>query len=170
MTNLDQLDLTVKTNGVMSPEDVLRFSGDMLTSYFGLFNEEGLQIEGEFIGNIKEIIEKRETRSKIRTEKETYTPIEIMGLSSYTQCAIHGDIPSIEQLTRCTEAKLSIKGFGKESHMTVFEILFENEDSNSFETINSRNQPRLLINKLFIIMRHRVRKNHFKKKITDHRN
>lgn len=69
MTNLDQLDLTVKTNGVMSPEDVLRFSGDMLTSYFGLFNEEGLQIEGEFIGNIKEIIEKEKQEVKSELEK-----------------------------------------------------------------------------------------------------
>jgi DNA-directed RNA polymerase subunit alpha len=40
MTNLDSLEITVQTNGVMSPENVLRFSGDMLSSYFGIFNEE----------------------------------------------------------------------------------------------------------------------------------
>jgi DNA-directed RNA polymerase subunit alpha len=49
MTNLDSLEMTVETNGVMSPKDVLRFSGDMLSSYFSIFNEEGLQIEGSFI-------------------------------------------------------------------------------------------------------------------------
>lgn len=127
MTNLDQLDITIKTNGVMSPEDVLRFSGDMLTSYFGLFNEEGLQIEGEFIGNIKEIIEKEKQEVKSELEKETYTPIEIMGLSPRTLNAlVNGDILSIEQLTRCTEAKLSsIKGFGKKAMTEVRDSLRE---------------------------------------------
>jgi DNA-directed RNA polymerase alpha subunit len=46
---LDELEMRVKTNGVMTPQDVLRFSSNMLKSYFELFNEEGLQIEGEFI-------------------------------------------------------------------------------------------------------------------------
>ena len=127
MTNLDSLDITVKTNGVMNPEDVLRFSGDMLTSYFGLFNEEGLQIEGEFIGDIKQIIEKEKQEVKSELEKETYTPIEIMGLSPRTLNAlVNGDILSIEQLTRCTEAKLSsIKGFGKKAMTEVRDSLRE---------------------------------------------
>lgn len=127
MTNLDSLDITVKTNGVMTPEDVLRFSGDMLASYFGLFNEEGLQIEGEFIGNIKEIIEKEKQEVKSELEKETYTPVEIMGLSPRTLNAlVNGDILSIEQLTRCTEAKLSsIKGFGKKAMTEVRDALRE---------------------------------------------
>lgn len=127
MTNLDSLDITIKTNGVMTPEDVLRFSGDMLTSYFGLFNEEGLQIEGEFIGDIKQIIEKEKQEVKSELEKETYTPIEIMGLSPRTLNAlVNGDILSIEQLTRCTEAKLSsIKGFGKKAMTEVRDSLRE---------------------------------------------
>jgi DNA-directed RNA polymerase subunit alpha len=49
ITNLDELEMVIKTNGVMLPQDVLRFSSNMLKSYFELFNEEGLQIEGEFI-------------------------------------------------------------------------------------------------------------------------
>lgn len=127
ITNLDSLDITIKTNGVMTPENALRFSGDMLTSYFGLFNEEGLQIEGEFIGNIKEIIEKEKQEVKSELEKETYTPIEIMGLSPRTLNAlVNGDILSIEQLTRCTEAKLSsIKGFGKKAMTEVRDALRE---------------------------------------------
>ncbi len=127
MTNLDSLEMTVLTNGVMSPQDVLRFSGDMLSSYFGLFNEEGLQIEGEFIGNIKEIIEKEKLEIKNELEKETYTPIEIMGLSPRTLNAlVNGEILSIEQLTKCTEAKLSsIKGFGKKAMTEVRDALRE---------------------------------------------
>lgn len=127
MTNLDSLEVTILTNGVMSPEDTLRFSANMLTSYFGLFNEEGLQVEGEFIGDIKEIIEKEKQEIKSELEKESYTPIEIMGLSPRTLNAlVNGEILSIEQLTKCTEAKLSsIKGFGKKAMTEVRDALRE---------------------------------------------
>ncbi|EKE27217.1 MAG: DNA-directed RNA polymerase subunit alpha [uncultured bacterium (gcode 4)] len=127
ITNLDELELRVKTNGVMSPQDVLRFSSNMLKSYFELFNEEGLQIEGEFIGDIKTLIEKEKAEIKTELEKETYTPIEIMGLSPRTLNAlVNGDILSIEQLTKCTEAKLSsIKGFGKKAMTEVRDALKE---------------------------------------------
>ncbi|MDD2487007.1 MAG: DNA-directed RNA polymerase subunit alpha [Candidatus Gracilibacteria bacterium] len=127
ITNLDSLEMTIKTNGIISPEDVLRFSADMLKSYFGLFNEEGLQIEGEFIGDIKKLIEKEKAEIKTELEKETYTPIEIMGLSPRTLNAlVNGDILSIEQLTKCTEAKLSsIKGFGKKAMTEVRDALRE---------------------------------------------
>ncbi len=127
MTNLDALEITVVTNGVMSPENVLRFSGDMLASYFGIFNEEGLQVEGSFIGNIKEILEREKMEIKSELEKETYTPIEIIGLSPRTLNAlVNGEILSIEQLTKCTEAKLSsIKGFGKKAMNEVRDALRE---------------------------------------------
>lgn len=125
LTNLDSLEITIKTNGVMSPEDVLRFSGDMLTSYFSIFNEEWLQIEGSFIGNIKEILEKEKQEIKTELERETYTPIEIIGLSPRTLNAlVNWDILSIEQLTKCTEAKLSsIKGFGRKAMNEVRDAL-----------------------------------------------
>jgi DNA-directed RNA polymerase subunit alpha len=80
----------------------------MLTSYFSLFNEDALQVEGNFIGNVKELINKEKEEVKEELEKETYTPIEIMGLSPRTLNAlINGNILSIEQLTKCTETKLS---------------------------------------------------------------
>lgn len=108
ITNLDALHITVKTNGVMSPSDVVKFSGKMLESYFSLFNEEVLQSGGEFIANIREVLEKEKQEVKADLEKETYTPIEIMGLSPRTLNAlVNGDILSIEHLTKCTEAKLS---------------------------------------------------------------
>ena len=122
ITNLDALHITIKTNGVMSPADVVKFSGKMLESYFALFNEEALQVGGEFIANIREVIE-REVKADL--EKETYTPIEIMGLSPRTLNAlVNGDILSIEQLAKCTEAKLSsIKGFGRKAMTEVREAL-----------------------------------------------
>ena len=108
ITNLDSLEMVVTTNGVMSPSDVMKFSAKMLESYFTLFNEEKLQVGGEFISDIREVIEKEKQEVKADLEKETYTPIEIMGLSPRTLNAlVNGDILSIEQLTKCTEAKLS---------------------------------------------------------------
>ena len=123
--NLDALHITIKTNGVMSPADVVKFSGKMLESYFALFNEEALQVGGEFIANIREVIEREKQEVKADLEKETYTPIEIMGLSPRTLNAlVNGDILSIEQLAKCTEAKLSsIKGFGRKAMTEVREAL-----------------------------------------------
>ena len=62
----------------MSPSDVLHFAGKMLESYFALFNDEALQVGGEFIADIKQVIEKEKQEVKSELEKETYTPIEIM--------------------------------------------------------------------------------------------
>lgn len=117
MTNLDQLEMSISTTGVISPVEAFKFSGNMLTSYFSLFNEDSLQVEGNFIGNVKDLISREKEEVKEELEKETYTPIEIMGLSPRTLNAlINGNILSIEQLTKCTETKLSsIKGFGKKA-------------------------------------------------------
>lgn len=125
ITNLDALNITVKTNGVMSPSDVVKFSGKMLESYFSLFNEEELQVGGEFIANIREVIEKEKQEVKADLEKESYTPVEIMGLSPRTLNAlVNWDILSVEQLAKCTEAKLSsIKGFGRKAMTEVRDAL-----------------------------------------------
>jgi DNA-directed RNA polymerase subunit alpha len=125
LTSLDSLEIAVRTNGVMSPSEVIKFSAQMLESYFSLFNEEKLQVGGEFISDIREVIEREKQEVKADLEKETYTPIEIMGLSPRTLNAlVNGDILSIEQLTKCTEAKLSsIKGFGKKAMTEVRDAL-----------------------------------------------
>ncbi len=109
----------------MSPDDVVKFSGKMLESYFTLFNEESLQFDGEFIADIKEVIQREKEEVKADLEKESYTPIEIMGLSPRTLNAlVNGEIKSIEQLTKCTEAKLSsIKGFGRKAMTEVRDAL-----------------------------------------------
>ncbi len=125
LTSLDSLEIAVRTNGVMSPSEVMKFSSKMLESYFSLFNEEKLQVGGEFISDIREVIEREKMEVKADLEKETYTPIEIMGLSPRTLNAlVNWDILSIEQLTKCTEAKLSsIKGFGKKAMTEVRDAL-----------------------------------------------
>ncbi len=125
ITNLDSLDMTITTNGVISPIDALKFGSNMLTSYFGIFNEEALQVEWQFITNIKDLLEKEKEDIQEELEKETYTPIEIMWLSPRTLNAlINWNILSIEQLVKCTETKLSsIKGFWKKAMTEIRESL-----------------------------------------------
>ena len=127
ITNLDTLVLTVETNWAISPSDALKFSWDMLTSYFSIFNENSMQIEWEFISDVKDLINREKEEVKEEMEKETYTPIEIMWLSPRTLNAlINWNILSIEQLTKCTETKLSsIKWFGKKAMTEIRASLSE---------------------------------------------
>lgn len=127
ITNLDSLEMTISTNWIISPVDSLKFSSNMLSSYFSIFNEESLQIEWNFISSVKDLLQKEKEEIKEELEKETYTPIEIMGLSPRTLNAlINWNILSIEQLVKCTETKLSsIKGFWKKAMTEIREALWE---------------------------------------------
>ncbi len=127
MINLDSLEMTISTDWSISPVDALKFSWDMLNSYFSIFNEDSLQVEWQFISNVKELISREKEEVQEELEKETYTPIEIMGLSPRTLNAlINGDILSIEKLTKCTETKLSsIKWFGKKAMTEIRAALAE---------------------------------------------
>lgn len=129
ISNLDSLELEITTSSAISPIDALRFSADMMSSYFGLFNEESLQVEWEFITDIKDILKKEKEEVKEELEKETYTPIEIMWLSPRTLNAlINWNILSIEQLIKCTETKLSsIKWFGKKAMVEIRASLKERD-------------------------------------------
>jgi DNA-directed RNA polymerase subunit alpha len=129
MTNLDSLEMVVVTNGAITPVDAIRFSWNMLTSYFSIFNEESLQVEWQFISDVKELINKEKEVVQEELEKESYTPIEIMWLSPRTLNAlINWDILSIEKLTKCTETKLSsIKWFGKKAMTEIRLSLAERE-------------------------------------------
>ncbi len=127
ITNLESLKIEISTNGGISPVDALKFSGNMLVSYFSLFNEEGLQVEWQFISDVKDLLNKEKEEIKEELEKETYTPIEIIGLSPRTLNAlINWGILSVEQLTKCTETKLSsIKWFGKKAMTEIRQALNE---------------------------------------------
>ncbi len=127
ITNLESLKMEVETNWWISPVDALKFSWNMLVSYFSLFNEEWLQVEGSFISDVKDLLNREKEEIKVELEKDSYTPIEIMWLSPRTLNAlINGNILSIEQLTKCTETKLSsIKWFGKKAMTEIRDSLTE---------------------------------------------
>ncbi|MFH1284251.1 MAG: DNA-directed RNA polymerase subunit alpha [Candidatus Peregrinibacteria bacterium] len=117
MTNLDKLILEVLTDGTMSPDEALKFASNMLNSYFNLFNMENIMVEHEYVSDIKSIIEKEKEEEAAKPAQESYTPIEILGFSPRTLNAlINGGIGSIEQLSKCTESKLTnLRGFGKKA-------------------------------------------------------
>lgn len=125
MTNLDKLTVLVETDGSISPEEALKFSANLGQSYFQLFNHEKVQIEPEFMSDVDQITTKQEEEENQKPMKETYTPIEILGLSPRTLNAlINGEIGSIEQLVKCTESKLTnLRGFGRKALNEVKEAL-----------------------------------------------
>lgn len=117
MTNLDKLTLEIETNGAISPEDALKFTSNVLQSYFNLFNAENIMVEEDYMSDIKSIMEREKQEEANKPAQESYTPIEILGFSPRTLNAlINGGIGSIEQLSKCTESKLSnLRGFGKKA-------------------------------------------------------
>ena len=58
ITNLDSLEMDIETNGSISSVDALKFSANMLNSYFSVFNEDSLQVEGQFISNVADLVSK----------------------------------------------------------------------------------------------------------------
>lgn len=125
MTNLDKLVIEIETDGSISPDDALKFSSNLLQSYFGLFNQENIMVESEYMSDFQKISQKQEMEEKNKPVQEAYTPIEILGFSPRTLNAlINGGIGSIEQLSKCTESKLTnLRGFGKKALTEVREAL-----------------------------------------------
>ncbi len=125
MTNLDQLTLEIETNGALTSEDSLKFASNLLQSYFHLFNTEEVMVEEDYMSDVKSIMEKEKEQEAAKPTQESYTPIEILGFSPRTLNAlINGGIGSIEQLSKCTESKLSnLRGFGKKALTEVADAL-----------------------------------------------
>ncbi len=125
MTNLDKLTMELQTNGAISPEDALKFAANILKSYYGLFDMDEIPVESDFISDYNKIVAKASEEEASTPAQESYTPIEILGLSPRTlNSLINGGIGSIEQLVKCNEAKLSnLRGFGKKALNEVADAL-----------------------------------------------
>jgi len=125
MTNLDKLIVEIQTNGAISPENALKFSSNILKSYFGIFDQSETPVEYEFMSDFSKIAQKQIQAEQTKPKQKSYTPIEILGLSPRTLNAlINGGIGSIEELVECSENKLiSLRGFGKKAFTEVREAL-----------------------------------------------
>jgi DNA-directed RNA polymerase subunit alpha len=124
MTDLDKLQIEVKTDGALSAEESIKFTSEILQNYFNIFKSDSSElIEPDFIADFSKRTTTEETEEE--EQKETYTPIEILNLSPRTLNAlINGDIGSIEELTQCSLAKLStLRGFGKKAQEEVISAL-----------------------------------------------
>lgn len=117
MTNLDKLTIEVLTNGSITPEEAVKFASNILQSYYNLFNQENAMVEPGYMSDFQKIVEKEQAEEKNKPNQENYTPIEILGFSPRTLNAlINGGIGSVEQLSKCTESKLTnLRGFGKKA-------------------------------------------------------
>lgn len=147
LTNLDKLEIEVRTNGSMTPEDSMKFASNILKSYFDLFNQENEIVEGDFITDPEKLaieiptVATATSASKTDSDSsaagnptttnaattEKYTPIEILGFSPRTLNAlINGGIGSIEQLVKCTHGKIEgLRGFGSKALDEVKDRLAE---------------------------------------------
>lgn len=125
MTDLDKLTIEIETNGSIAPEDALKFTSNVLKSYFDLFLIEGEEVEPDFQSDRKQVKMKELQEEEEEAKKETYTPIEILNFSPRTlNSLINGGIGSIEQLVKCTPSKLgNFRGFGKKAMTEVSEAL-----------------------------------------------
>lgn len=123
-TNLDRLELEVATNGSFDAKESVRFASDILSSYAGFFNTTGSLADPGFMSTAQDIVAKQQVEEE-KSQREEYTPIEILNFSPRTLNAlINGSIGSIEQLRQCTEAKLgNLRGFGKKAMDEVKEAL-----------------------------------------------
>lgn len=124
-TDLDRMILEIKTNGSILPKEALRFASNVLESYFNIFNRDQKPVEPEFMSDFEKIAAKAQEEESSKPKQESYTPIEILGLSPRTlNSLINGDIGSIEQLVKCNEAKLAnLRGFGKKALTEVEDAL-----------------------------------------------
>mgnify|MGYP000173132761 CR=1 FL=1 len=124
-TDLDKLQLEVETNGSLTPEEAMKFAASVLQSYFVLFQtDEADLVEPDFMASFSTAVASRE-EDEDGAPQETYTPIEVLNLSPRTLNAlINGEIGSVEELVKCSPAKLeNLRGFGKKAMDEVREVL-----------------------------------------------
>lgn len=124
-TNLDKLTLEITTNGSLTPEDAMRFSAQVLQSYFEFFQKDQEQlVEEDFLAKTTAVSAGEEVEEEEEAQ-ESYTPIEVLNLSPRTLNAlINGDVGSVEELVQCTPAKLeNFRGFGKKAMDEVSDAL-----------------------------------------------
>lgn len=125
MTNLDKLTIELETNGSITPDDALKFASSVLKSYFDLFLVDTDDVEPDFRADVDTVKARQIKEDKEESDKETYTPIEILNFSPRTlNACINGGIGSIEQLIKCTPSKLAnFRGFGKRAMGEVTDAL-----------------------------------------------
>lgn len=127
-TDLEKLNLDVKTNGSLTAEEAVQFAAQLLKSYFEYFGSAEKVVESDFIADFSRAgTPSASEEGDNAPVKESYTPIEILNFSPRTLNAlINAGVGSIEQLTKCSEPALAnFRGFGAKALDEVKDTLAE---------------------------------------------
>lgn len=119
-TDLDELELVVKTNGAIKPEDALKFSSALLRDFFAKLSE-GIYVPFE---EMEESPVQEEAPSE-QTQKAREVPIEELNLATRTINALkkHG-IKSLDDLSQMDEDRLlSVRNLGEKSISEIKKLL-----------------------------------------------
>jgi len=117
--NLEELELSVVTDGSINADEAIQFSANVLKSYFNMFKTLDREIESDFIVDAS-TLKKREKEELMKKEEiisNRKTPIEILNLSQRTlNSLVGGGITSVEKLANMSETQLkTFRGFGKKA-------------------------------------------------------
>ncbi len=136
LTNLDQLSLSVSTDGSLDAEKALKLSANILQSYFEIFNNEEAYVDEDFTTTFEQIKAKKESEQQESSAgvDTAFTPIDILGLSQRTLNAlVNGGITTVEQLKNTPMSQLmQLRGFGQKAKTELAQVLGERglEDGN----------------------------------------
>jgi len=129
LTNLDQLKLTVQTNGALEAENAIKLSANILESYFMLFNQEDAYTDEDFTTSFEKIKARKESEAEETqgSGDTAFTPIDILGLSQRTLNAlVNGGITTVEQLQEAPMSQLmQLRGFGQKAKTELEQVLNE---------------------------------------------
>lgn len=129
LTNLDQVELTVETDGSLEADNAIKLSAGIIQSYFDLFNLEDAYSDEDFTTSFEKIKAKKESEEKASADlmESAFTPIDILGLSQRTLNAlVNGGITSVEQLLSTPMSQLTqLRGFGQKAKTEMEHVLAE---------------------------------------------
>jgi DNA-directed RNA polymerase subunit alpha len=129
LTDLDALELTVKTDGGIEAAAAIKLSAGILANYFTLFNNEEAYTDEEFTTSFEQMKKKRESEelAAAKANETSFTPIDILGLSQRTLNAlVNGGIASVEDLLKTPMSQLvQLRGFGQKAKTELDSVLKE---------------------------------------------
>ncbi len=146
-TNLDQLKLTIETDGSLEAENALKLAAEIIRSYFDLFNQDDAYTDEDFTTSFSAIRAKEEAekQASVSAAEESFTPIDILGFSQRTLNAlVNGNITSVEELLRTPMSQLTqLRGFGQKAKTELEEVLRDRGYTPGVPLSQQTNQPQL---------------------------
>ncbi len=129
LTNLDELNLTVKTDGGIEAVKAIKLASNLLQDYFALFNVDDAYTDEEFTTSFEELKKRKESEELAaqKAQETSFTPIDILGLSQRTLNAlVNGGVTSVEQLLTTPMSQLvQLRGFGQKAKSELEQVLKE---------------------------------------------